>query len=134
MNQRGQVTVMVAGLALICFALAGLAVDATRAFLFRRTLQNGADASALAGAAELDEATFRGAGGRISVAQRAAETMAIAYVRQRRLPVRAEVEAAGDGVRVLLRGEVSTTLLGLVGIDDLPVSAVAEATPLAGEP
>jgi uncharacterized membrane protein len=134
MKERGQATIMVLGLALVCFAVAGLAVDGTRAFLFRRTLQNGADASALAGASELDESLFRNSGGEIVIARSSAEAVARSFIEQRGLEVGASVTASAEGVRVLLRGEVTTTFLGLVGIDELAVSAVAEGTPLAGAP
>lgn len=134
MNERGQVTVMVAGLALICFAVAGFAIDATRAFLFRRTLQNGADSSALAGATELDIGAFRAGAGNVVVAERAAEDVARSFVQRRDLPVTARVDAEADAVRVLLRGRMPTTLLGLVGIEVVDVTAVAEATPLEGRP
>jgi hypothetical protein len=53
-DERGQIAVLALGLALVVFAIAGLAVDGTRAFLARRSLQNLADAAALAGAGELD--------------------------------------------------------------------------------
>ena len=43
MSERGQVTVMALGLALMSLVMAGLAVDGTKAFLLRRTLQNAAD-------------------------------------------------------------------------------------------
>jgi uncharacterized membrane protein len=125
---------MVVGLALVCFAIAGLAVDGTRAFLFRRTLQNGADASALAAASELDEALFRKGSGDIIVAREAAEVIARSFIERRGLEVAASVTASDEGVRVLLRGAVDTTFLGLVGIDELPVSAVAEGTPVPGAP
>jgi uncharacterized membrane protein len=134
MNERGQATIMVVGLALVCFAIAGLAVDGTRAFLFRRTLQNGADASALAGASELDEVLFRNSGGDIVVARDAAENVARSFIVQRGLDVAASVTASDEAVRVLLRGAVDTTFLGLVGIDELPVSAEAEGIPIPGAP
>jgi Flp pilus assembly protein TadG len=134
MNERGQATIMVLGLALVCFAIAGLAVDGTRAFLFRRTLQNGADASALAGASALDETHFRTAGGEVLIARGSAEAVARSFIEQRGLEVGSTITADDDGVRVLLHGEVTTTFLGLIGIDELAVSAVAEGSPRAGAP
>jgi uncharacterized membrane protein len=56
-GEHGQTTVLVVGLALVVFAVTGLAVDGTRAFLLRRTLQNVADASAVAAAGEISRAT-----------------------------------------------------------------------------
>lgn len=63
MNERGQTTVLVLGMALLAFALSGVAVDGTRAWLYRRTLQNAADGAALAGAAELDRSAYYASGG-----------------------------------------------------------------------
>ena len=125
---------MVAGLALVSLAVAGFAIDATRAFLFRRTLQNGADSSALAGASELDIGAFRAGGRAVLLAEQAAEDVARSFVRRRALPVSAHVEVDADTVQVLLRGKMPTTLLGLVGIQVITVSAVAEAAPFEGTP
>jgi Flp pilus assembly protein TadG len=134
MNERGQVTVMVAGLALVSFAVAGFTIDATRAFLFRRTLQNAADSSALAGASELDVGAFRAGGRAVLLAEQAGEDVARSFVERRGLPVSARVDVDADTVQVLLRGEMPTTLLGLVGIEAIAVTAVAEAAPLEGSP
>ncbi|HEY7875369.1 MAG TPA: pilus assembly protein TadG-related protein, partial [Actinomycetota bacterium] len=63
-NADGQAMVLVLGLALVCFAIAGLAVDGTRVFLARRTLQNAADAAATAGAGQVDAGVYYRTGGR----------------------------------------------------------------------
>ena len=64
MSERGQVTVMALGLALMSLVMAGLAVDGTKAFLLRRTLQNAADSASLAGAGEIDGDAYYGSGGK----------------------------------------------------------------------
>jgi len=42
-DETGQVIVLALGLTLVAFAVAGIAVDGTRVFLARRSLQNLAD-------------------------------------------------------------------------------------------
>lgn len=126
---------MAIGAALVAFAVAGVAVDGTRAFLFRRSLQNAADAAALAGASEIDVETFYARGGARAVLDpAAARATASDWLRRRGLDAVAEVDADDGAVEVALRGRIGTTLLALVGIDDVPVAAAAHAEPLPGRP
>ena len=126
-------TLLVLGLALVAFAVAGLAVDGTRAWLARRTLQNAADSSALAGASEIDESVFYRSGGRTVVLDPGrARLVAVDWLGRRGIDVRSRIETDRQGVRVLLTGDVPTTFLGLVGIRALPVAAQATAEPLEG--
>jgi hypothetical protein len=134
-NDGGQVTVLVLGLAIVAFAVAGVAIDGTRAFLFRRTLQNAADAAALAGAGELDRAAYYGSGGeRVLLDARAARAKAAEWLERRGLDVRAGIDADAAGVRVVLRGRLTTTFLRLVGVGTVPVAAEARASPATGAP
>jgi uncharacterized membrane protein len=134
-SESGQVTVLVLGFTLIALSVAGLAVDGTRAFLMRRTLQNSADSSALAGAGELDVQTYYSSGGRrVRLDPEAARSVALTYFQQRGLPATVGVEATDDRVSVILRTEVDTLFLRLIGIDSLPVAARSEASPIAGQP
>lgn len=131
MNERGQTTVLVLGMAVLAFAVAGLAVDGTRAWLYRRTLQNAADAAALAGASELDRAAYYGSGGdRILLDEVASEGAASTWLARREIDARAAVDATRDRVRVEVRGVVPTTFLSLVGIDDIDVAVRADAAPI----
>lgn len=62
---------------MLVFATSGLAIDGTRAFLYRRTLQSAADAAALAGAGELDATRYYASKGRaVRIDPRAAEEVA----------------------------------------------------------
>lgn len=134
-GERGQATVMVLGLALLCFAISGLAVDGTRAFLARRTLQNAADGAAAAGASELDTGAYYRSGGRnVSLDPDAARRVAGRWLAQRGLGVAASVVADDRAVTVTLRDEIPTSWLGLAGIDHIPVAARARSRPLAGSP
>jgi len=133
-SQSGQVSVFVIGAALICFAVAGIAVDGTRAFLYRRTLQNAADAAALAGASEIDRRAYYSTRNEIELHNSGARAAALQWLARRGLPVDADVSATPAVVRVGLRGRLRTTFLGLIGISDLPVAAASAAEPLSGGP
>ena len=123
------------GLALVTFSIVGLAVDGTRAFLLRRTLQNAADASALAGSGGIDVTSYySSAGRRVHLDPHAARGAALDLLERRRIDARASVQTDGTGVQVSLRAEAPTIFLSLVGIQSLPVAVVARAEPVAGEP
>lgn len=133
-GDRGQVAIFVLGLALVCFAISGVTIDGTRAFLFRRTLQNSADAAALAGAAELDRRSYYSSGGAdVGVATGPARAAAVRWLARRGLDARAAISVGEAEVGVVLRGDVPTTFLGLVGVSSLPVSVQATAAPVAGK-
>jgi uncharacterized membrane protein len=133
-SQSGQVSVFVIGVALICFAIAGVAVDGTRAFLYRRTLQNAADAAALAGASEIDSRAYYSNRDEVVLDDTGARAAALEWLARRGLTVSADVSATPALVRVGLNGRMNTTFLGLVGIADLPVAAAATAEPLSAPP
>lgn len=134
-EERGQVTVLVLGLALVCFAVAGLAVDGTRAFLARRTLQSAADGAAAAGASEIDVARYYRTGGRSVVLDSAsARQVAGRWLARGGIDTTASVSATANAVSVSLREDIPTTWLGLVGIDRIAVGVTARSRPLAGRP
>ena len=133
MNERGQTTVLVLGMALLAFALAGLAVDGTRAWLYRRTLQNAADAAALAGAGEVDRAAYYESGGaRIVLDETSSEETAARWSTSRVPGARATVDSSPDRVTVEMRGTVPTTFLSLAGIERIEVAVRADAAPIPG--
>ena len=130
MKERGQVTVLVLGLSVLAFAVAGLAVDGTRAWLLRRTLQNAADAAALAGAGELDASAFyRSGGSELELDPGRGRSTATSWLADRGVTARVAVVTTDETVTVELRGEVTTTFLGLVGVEAIPVLVRAEAAP-----
>ena len=131
-GEGGQVTVMALGLALVAFAVAGVAVDGTRAFIARRTLQTSADASALAAASELDRAALYSSEGRaIHLAPAAARRVALEWLKRRGLPSEASIAAGRDVVTVTLRYRLPTTILGVVGVSSIPVAVRSQARPVA---
>lgn len=130
-SEEGQVAVLVVGLALVAFAVAGVAVDGTRAWLARRTLQNAADSSSLAGASELDRrAYYTSSGTEIVLEPATARAVAAEWLARRGLDARASISADTTSVEVVLRDELATTFLGLVGIKSIPVAAQATAEPV----
>ena len=131
-SDRGQVTVFVVGWALVAIAMAAFAIDGTRAFLMRRTLQNAADASALAGASELDAGAYYASGGsRIRVDPASAEQVAERWLVTRGLAADADIAADAEGVAVVLRREMPTTLLSMIGVRSIPVAVEATAQPIS---
>jgi Flp pilus assembly protein TadG len=131
-SERGQAAVLVIGLALVTFMVAGLAVDGTRAFIYRRTLQNVADGAALAAASEIDENLYHSSGGRrVIIDGRAARSTAIRLLSRRGLDVRASVVSESDSVELVVRGQVPTMFLALAGIQEVPVAVAARAEPFA---
>jgi Flp pilus assembly protein TadG len=133
-DQYGQAAVLVIGLALVTFMVAGLAVDGTRAFIYRRTLQNAADGAALAAASEINEDIYYSSGGRnVILDERSAKETVIRLLSRRGLDVRASVVTGSDSVELVVRGRVSTMFLALAGIREVPVAVAARAEPFAGE-
>ncbi|MGH2729677.1 MAG: hypothetical protein ACRDJI_03630, partial [Actinomycetota bacterium] len=95
------------------------------------TLQNAADSAALAGAGELDQEVYYASGGsRVVLDPDAARSKARAWLARRGLDVAADIDADAFGVRVIVKGRLSTTFLGLVGIGRVPVAAEATAEPV----
>ena len=134
-DEDGQTTILVLGLALVTFAVAGLAVDGTRAFLHRRTLQNAADSAALAAAGEVDRDLYYSSAGRtVMLDPHAAATAAGRWLRRRGIRATASFGVSRNSVGVTLTGSVPTTFLGLVGIGEIRVAARATAEPETGSP
>ncbi len=132
-DESGQAMVLILGLLLIALAVTGLAVDGTRAFIYRRTLQNAADAAALAGADAIDLDAYYGSGGtRIVLDGDAAERAARVVLARRRIAARVAIAGSADAIVVSLRSPVTTSFLRLIGIASLPVSASARAAPIPG--
>jgi len=134
MSERGQVTVMALGLALMSLVMAGLAVDGTKAFLLRRTLQNAADSASLAGAGEIDDdAYYRSGGETLELSPEEAVGTARRYLEFRQIDARVSFEVEEDDVSLVLRGRSETLFLGLVGISEVPVAVESNATAVAGD-
>jgi uncharacterized membrane protein len=134
-RERGQTTILVVGLVLVVFAVTGLAVDGTRAFLFRRTLQSVADTSAIAAAGDISRASYYASGGRnLRLDAQRANATARHWLTRRGIHLAITVQTDGDQVHVVARGEVTPSFLSLIGIGPIPVVAEASARPVAGAP
>lgn len=131
-GENGSVAVLVLGLALVCFAVSGLALDGAKVFMMRRALQDSADAAAVSGANQIDVgAYYRSGGSEVRLQPDGAENVAIRAIVQRGLPASADVVVRGGAVQVSLRTEVPMGFLKLVGIRSIEVIEVgtAEAFP-----
>lgn len=134
-DERGYASILVLGFTLVAIAVTGLAVDGTRAFLFRRSLQNAADAAALAAASEIDRsAYYSSGGGAVAIDPERARATAEQWLARRAIGVRAGVTATERNVQVVLRGELEMTFLRVLGIDSAPVAAESTAEPRPGSP
>ena len=123
---------IVLGMTMVVLAVAGLAIDGTRAFLVRRTLQSAADAAALAGAGEIDRVNYYvSSGRRIRLDPHAARRAAARWLALRALQTDASVDASIDTVVVTLRGRVRTQFLRLIGIEEIPVAVEAASSPVS---
>ncbi|MFP5298783.1 MAG: pilus assembly protein TadG-related protein [Actinomycetota bacterium] len=127
--EGGQASVFVIGMAVVTFAVAGIAVDGTRAFLLRRTLQSAADAAVSEAAMSLDQrALYEDA--QLRLAPSDAREAAFGSLRERGIVAEVHVSLAPRRVVVTMRSTVPTTLLRLAGIDELPVAVQAAAEPI----
>ena len=134
-EEDGYASLLVLGFTMIAIAVAGLTIDGTRAFLFRRSLQNAADAAALAGASEVDRQTYyRSAGRQVILDPSAAEARSRHWLGLRGLDADATIAASDDRVTVVLRGSVDTTFLRVIGISTLPVGVESLARPMTDQP
>ena len=134
-SESGQITVLVLGMALVTFAVGGLAVDGTRAFLLRRTLQHAADGASLAAASEIDTTSYYESGGnRIELDLGPARRTAERWLGLRGIRARVGIDVSPDAIRVVLRSDMPTSFLGLVGIDRVQVAASARSEPVPGPP
>ncbi len=132
-SDRGQATILVVGVAVLCMAVAGVTIDGTRLMLQRRQLQNAADSAALAGASALDRSAYYRSDGKV-VRLDSSEAKALATAMLGGLPrdTRALVTVSPDQVGVALTTRIPTTFLGLVGIGSLQLNVESEAEPVAG--
>ena len=125
-------TILIVGIVMLVMSVIGLAVDGTRAFMYRRTLQSAADAAALAGASELNRRTYYTSNGRairieVDAARRAAQRL----LDLRSIPAETAISTSSSRVTVALRGEIPTLFLRIIGLTTVPVAAEAASAPLA---
>lgn len=128
-DEGGQLMVLTMGLTLVVFAIAGLAIDGTRALIAKRSMQSSADAAVVAAAAEIDRSHYYGSGGsQVRLEPSRAESVATRALAIRGLPVTAELVADQHLVTLVLRSQSPTSFLRLVGIDKIPVAVSSQAS------
>lgn len=110
------------------FALAGLVLDGGRAVSAQQAAQDEADQAARSGAEALSVNALRA--GAVELDPQAAVANAVAYTVAAGHPGTATV--VGNAVEVSIHYRVPTDILGMVGIDSLPVSATARAVDVHG--
>lgn len=131
-SEAGQAAPMLFICLLAGIAFLGLAVDGARLFLARRDMHNAVDAATLAGASELDEESFRSAGGSTPrLDPTAAEAAATEALVDSGLSPDAVAEIHADPLRieVTVRRELPMVFLRVIGIDTQKVGADARSSP-----
>ena len=129
-REEGQALVMVAVMMVGLVSVVGLVSDGGLVFAQRRDLQNAADAAAAAAAMQIDEEAYRTTGD-VVLDERWARETAARYL-DAEDGVSYEITTSTDSVEISVSRQASTSFLGLIGIDDVDVSARASAEPRYG--
>ncbi len=118
------------GLSILLLAFGGLAVDYWRALALQRELAAVADSAAVAGASGIDEAHYRATGEVILSEARAVDLAhrSVSFQGRALSDTAVALEAGGESVTVVVRGEVELGLLQLFIGDDEPLHVEASAT------
>lgn len=128
-GERGSAAVFVVGFSIVLFVAAGLVADGGVAINARMRVADDAEQAARAGADAIDLATLRSSG-QLAIDPAAAQGRAAGYLQDLGYGGgQYAVSVSGGTVEVELRDRADTLLLGIVGIDDFPVSADATSTP-----
>jgi hypothetical protein len=130
-DERGMVTLWVLGLCVSVMFLGGIGLDLWRTVAVRRELSSIADAAATAGASAVDVGALRQ--GDVVLDQEGARSLAVATIDEHREASSLEsarVDVGGDEVTVILRDDVSFSLLRIfMGGDEFVVQVHASAEP-----
>jgi hypothetical protein len=129
-REEGQALVMVAVMMVGLVSVVGLVSDGGLVFAQRRDLQSAADAAVAAAAMQIDEDVYR-ATGDVVLDERWARETAARYL-DAEDGVSYEIATSANSVEVSVSRQASTSFLGLIGIDDVGVSAYALAEPRYG--
>ncbi len=129
--ERGQITLLVIGFAVILLALVAVVVDASQIVLLRRSLASLADGAALSAAQSLaEDALYAGqAGDSLPLDPDGARTAVAAYLRQAGADVAlVDVAVTGDTVSVALAAHADLPLVGAVTEAFAGTTVTARAT------
>lgn len=132
MTERGQISLLVIGFAVILLSLVAVVVDASHVVLLRRSLSSLADGAAVTAAQSVaEEAVY--AGGTtafLPLDERSAARAVQDYLRTSQMPVRVvDVDVSGERVTVVLSATADLPLVGVVTsrFDGTTVTAAASA-------
>ena len=132
-RERGSATAELLVVAIALLAILGLVADGGLMLARHRELQGVADAAARAGAAQLDEASYRASNGRTATLNPApAQAAAGRYLRTVRFSGQAKLAAAANQVTIELSEVVRPIVVGSVGIGPIRLAVHAVARPRTG--
>ncbi len=127
-RERGGATIFVLGMSLVLMICAGLVIDGGMGINARMRVADDAEQAARAGANAVDVDALR-SGGALAIDPGAAELRARDFLQARGYGGgQYEISVAENSVSVRVRDSSETTMLGLIGIHQYPVSARATAT------
>jgi Flp pilus assembly protein TadG len=124
----GSFTVFVAVLALALFSLIGLVVDGGRAVAAQNAAASQAEQAARLGADQISVQAVRS--GTVTIDPSAATQAAESYLRI--VGAVGVVNVTGQTVTVDIRSSEPTVILGMIGVQDIGISASASAASLHG--
>ena len=131
--EEGQILVLTVVVALALLAILGLVADGGLLVARHRELQGAADAAARAGAAQLDEATYRASNGRIAQLNPAqAQAAAGRYLRAAGFAGQASISANASQVVIGLSEVVRPTIFSSIGIGPIRLAVRSVAGPRTG--
>lgn len=132
-GEEGQILVLTVVVALALLAILGLVADGGLLFARHRELQAIADAAARAGAAQLDEATYRATGGRTAQLDPAqARAAAERHLRAAGFTGQTSVSASTSQVTIGLAETIRTPIFNNVGFSPIRLAVHTRAEPRTG--
>jgi Flp pilus assembly protein TadG len=131
--EDGQILVLTVVVALALLAILGLVADGGLVLARHRELQGVADAAARAGAAQLDEASYRASNGRTATLNPTqAQAAAGRYLRTVKFSGQANIVAIPSQVTIGLSEVVRPIIFSSVGIGPIRLAVHAVARPRTG--
>jgi uncharacterized membrane protein len=132
-GEDGQILVLTVIVALALLAILGLVADGGLLLARHRQLQGVADAAARAGAAQLDEASYRASNGTTAqLDPTRAEAAAGRYLRAVGFGGQASITATTTLVRIGLSEVVRPTIVSSIGLGPTRLAVTAVARPQTG--
>jgi Flp pilus assembly protein TadG len=132
-SEDGQILVLTVVVALALWAILGLVADGGLVLARHRELQGVADAAARAGAAQLDEASYRASNGRtVTLNPAQAQAAAGRYLRTVRFGGQANIAASPIQVTIGLSEVVRPIIFSSVGIGPIRLVVHTVARPRTG--